>query len=75
MKKKEEENIILYELRKGLDGSTIIGNSIEVSREDAIYLIKNRQAKHADYQIGVMPDFLKEKAKVTNNNDDDGAEG
>lgn len=54
----EEKKFVLYELVARPDGTTGIGNTIEVSRDEAILMIKNLQAKSASAPIGEVPSDL-----------------
>lgn len=51
--------VLIYYLELLQDGTYRIGNSDEVSRDDATFLIKNKEAKHESAPIGIVPDFLK----------------
>lgn len=55
---KEQEEITLVELVERKDGSIGLGNSIEVSRAEAIDLIQAKKAKHELAPIGEVPVFL-----------------
>ena len=48
----------VYELEKCEDGSTRIGNSVEVSAADAVQMIKAGLAKHELAPIGEVPSHL-----------------
>jgi len=53
-----EELVTLFELVERPDKSLGIGNTIEVSREEARLLIEARKAKHELSPIGEVPNFL-----------------
>ena len=55
------ELVVLNELSKSPDGSTMIGNSIEVPYREAVLLVQTGKAKFLNAPIGVVPGSEQEK--------------
>lgn len=51
----DENKVVIIELEKRIDGSTGLGNAIEVSMSDAIEKVKAGLAKFEGLKIGELP--------------------
>lgn len=64
----EGESVVMYELVERPDGTIGIGNSLEVSKSEAVLLIRQKRAKHETAPIGVVPVGWEEGENGSSNN-------